>query len=367
MTVTVSQTPTYQLPNKTFYMTFSATDGNFVRVMVTAAPPSSGYAQRIIDEETSELEIGATATGQVWTGFEPDAPGVYTLKAYELTVGASTYGGYFESDTDGYSTETVEGSTTLTIYVGQRLESTIGTPADNATLVLHVWNSTVRATTVEQHGIDSPDLINPSSARAETFVSDSGVVAALANFEDRAASTVASAAYSVLDNELVEFEDHLLQAGVHAANDTDNTPAVASLRNALTEEQLVTSVAELQRLYRQHCENDAGAGGGAGSASSNYHTIGDRINGPIAPPPSDYASAIFAVADLWRGYEAHRVSTVFHSSADTTNSLTALTTGSLLALCKEVSDVLATPTPTAPSTDNPGATSLVHRGGFKRV
>jgi hypothetical protein len=315
--------------------------------------------------ETSELELGEISTGQVWQGFEPSAPGVYTLKAYELTVGASDYGGYFENDTDGYASETVEGSTTLTVYVGQRLESQIGTPEDNATLVLHVWNATVRPTTVEQHGVDSPALIDPSSALAETFISDSGVVAKLADLEDTAATTVAAAASTVLDNILLVFNDHLTEAGVHAANDTDNTPAVASLRGAKTEEQLVTSIATLQRLYRQHCENDDGSGAGAGSGG--YHSIADRTNGPIANPPSDYASAIFALADLWRGYEAHRSSSVFHNSADITNTLTALTTGSLLALCKEVSDVLATPTPTAPSTDNSGATRLVHSGGMTRA
>jgi len=365
MSVTVAQQPTYQLPNKTFFLTFSASVGNHVRVMVTAAPDGSRYASEIEDRDTSELEIGQTSTGQVWTDFEPDVAGVYTLKAYEITVGASAYGGYFASDTEGYASETVLGSTTLTMYVGQRLEVTVGTPADHATLVVHVWNATVRPTTVELHGVDSPALIEPSSARAETFVVDTGVVAALAAMENVAATTVAAAASTVLDKIVTEFEDHLTQATVHNAGDSDNTPATTSLTGAKTEEQLVTATATIQRLIRQHFENDAGDGAGAGGAA--YHVIADRVNGPVAPPPNDYASSIMAIADMWRAYEAHRVSTTFHNVADTTNTLTALTTGSLLALCKEVSDVLSTPTPTAPSTDHAGATTLVHGAGFERA
>ena len=365
MTVTVSQQQTYQLPGKEWLLTFSATAGNAVRLAVTEAPTTSAYAQKLLDIGASELEIGNTATGQVWSGFEPDVPGVYTVKAYELSIGASSYGGYFASDTDGYASETVQGSTSLTFYAGQRMELSVGTPEHTATLVLHVWNATVRETTREQHDVDSPSLIDPSSPKAATFISDSGVVAALAAMTDKAATTVAAAASTVLDDFLTEFEDHLTQASVHNANDSDNTPAVSSLKGAKTVEQLVTSVGEAQRLYRQHCQNDAGDGLGSGGAA--YHTTADRVNGPIAPAPNDMASALFALADLWRGYEAHRVNTTFHSASDSTNSLTALTTGSLLALCKEISDVLATPTPTAPSTDNAGATTLVHGGGMKRA
>jgi len=365
VTVTLSQTPTYQLPNQTFYHTFSATLGNAVRVVVTAAPADSGYAKRMVELETTELELGIAFAGHVWTGFEPDVAGVYTLKAYELTIGATTYGGQFLNDSDGYPSTTVEGTTALTVYVGQRLESTVGTDADNATLVLHVWNDTVRATTEEQHGVDSPALENPSSSRAETFVSDSDVATALAAMVDKASATIAPALNTTLDDFITEFEDHLTQAGVHSSNDTDNTPATAALTGSKTVAQLVTACATASRLLVQHMQNDDGSGAGAGSAA--YHSTGDRVNGPVITAPGDYASAAFAIADLWRAYEAHRASATFHSAADTTNTLAALTTGSILALCKEVSDVLATPTPTAPSTDNSGATRLVHGGGFKRA
>lgn len=365
MTVTVSQQPTYQLPNQQWFLTFSATVGNFVRIMVTGAPESSGYAQKMLDQETSELEIGNAATGQVWLGFEPDVPGVYTLKVYELTVGASGYGGYFSTDTDGYASETVEGSTNLTFYAGQRLESDVGTPADAATLVLHVWNATVRPTTRELHGEDSPALIDPTSPKAETFVADSSVVAALAAMENVAATTVAASASAVYANIYAKFAAHLTQASVHYANDTDNTPA-SGLGEPTNEEQLVTAVATLQRLMRQHFENDPGDGTGAGAGS--YHGATDVADGPLAPPPSDYASAIFAMADMWRAYETHRAKgSSVHNAADSTNTLTALTTGSILALCKELSDVLVTPTPTAPSTDHSGATVLVHRAGMTRA
>jgi hypothetical protein len=364
MTVEVTQTPTYQIPGKPFFLNFSASTGNYVRVMVTAAPAASQYTKRMEETQTSELELGDTATGQIWTGFEPDVPGVYTLKAYELTIGASSYGGYFSSDHDGYASETVIGSTSLTMYVGQRLESAIGTDSDNATLVLYVWDYTVRATSVELHGEDSPALINPSSSRAETFASDADVVAELALFEDREAPTVASSASSILDNFLLKFTGHLTEVGVHNANDGDNTPQSGLYTGAKEVTQLVTAIATAQRLFKQHITNDKGDGVGPGGGS--YHSVGDWVNGPVAGTPEDVAGALFALGDLWRAYEAHRASTTFHAVADVTNTLSALNSGSLVALAREVSEVLATPTPTAPSTDNQGATTLVHSGGMKR-
>lgn len=352
------------MPNERFGLTFSPSVGNFVRVVVTDAPPGSGYATQLVEQESTEIELGSSAEGQLWTGFEPDAPGAYTLKLYELTVGASSYGGQFATDTDGYATETIEGTTTLSVYVGQRLESPIGSGSDTATLVLHVWDDTVRETTVEQQGVDSPALIDPASPKAETFVAGSAVATALGDMRDAAATTVASPPATVLDDIVDEFADHLTQSTVHSSNDTDNTPSDA-LKGAGTTGELAASVGELQRLMKQHFANDAGDGLGPGGAS--YHGTADRVNTPIAPAPTDYATSIFALADMWRAYEAHRVSTAWHSNADTTNTLTALTTGSILALCKVVSDVLATPTPTPPSTDNEGATTLVHRGGMERV
>lgn len=364
MTISTTQAPEYQLAGGRFGLIFSATVGNFVRAVVTVAPPSSGYAAQLEEQQSTEIDLGGAATGQLWLGFEPDAPGAYTLKLYEITVGASDYGGQFASDYDAYGTETIEGTTTLTVYVGQRLESPIGAGADTATLVLHVWDDTVRATTLEQHDVDSPALIDPASAKAETFVADSAVATALDNMRDAAATDVAASPTTVLNNIVDEFADHLTQGSVHSSNDTDNTPSDA-LRGATTPEALAVSVSELQRLMKQHFANDAGDGNGPGGAS--YHSTADRLNTPIAPAPTDYAASIFALADMWRAYEAHRVSTSFHSTSDTTNSLAALTTGSILALCKAVSDVLSAPAPTPPSTDNEGATTLVHGAGMERV
>jgi hypothetical protein len=365
MSVSLSQSPTYQIPNQTFNITFSATSGNFVRVAVTVAPEGSAYNTDMVDQDVSELDIGTTATNVVWTGFQPDVAGAYTVKLYELQVGATDYGGYYQGDPDGYPTETIVSTSTATLYAGQRLDVPVGTDADIATLVLHVWDSNVRATTVEQHGVESPSLIDPATSKAETFAADSSVASALDDMVDKAAITIAGDPSSNLDDIITAFTAHLTQAGVHDANDTDNTPS-SSLSGADNPDQIRQSVGEMLRLIRQHFDNDAGDGLGVGGAASPYHAVADRTNGPVAQQAADYAQATFAIADMRRAYEAHRVSTTFHNSADTTNTVSAFVTGSLLALYESVAEVLADPSPPAPATDNPGAVVLVHRGGMTR-
>jgi hypothetical protein len=365
MTVALSQSPTYQLPGGKFNITASATVGNFVRVAVTSAPEGSAYDNQIVEANTTELVIGEIPVDIVWSGFEPDIAGAYTLKLYELQVGATDYGGYYQGDPDEWPSETIVGTSTATIYAGQRLELSVGAGSDTATLALHVWDTTVRETTVAEQGVATPALLDPKTSKAVTFTEDATVVSALSDMIDVAASSVAIDPTTQLDSIITEFEDHLVEAGVHAANDTDNTPATSSLIGATSQAQILNSAGTILQLMRQHFDNDSGAGQGAGSAS--YHSVADRANAPVVSPPSDYAQSTFSIADMRRAYEAHRVNTTYHASADTTNTVAAPATGTLLALYEAIAVVLAAPSPTPPSTDNPGTTVMVHRGGLGKA
>jgi len=360
MSITVSSNITYPIPGQVLRLTLTPTTGNYAKVYATAAPPGSKI-QADIDKESSGCHL-------IYEGFttEPwetqfDVSGLYVLSIDEFSKGAASYGGGYKGSPDAAPTETRIGTTAYSMSIGRRLTTRVGTSKDSATLVLYVWDSTVRATTLSVHGEATPALIDPTTPKAKNAAQVTGIVAALAALAGVAAGTLAGNPVTVFSDIAAQHNGHVADAGHHASADSDNV-LDASYLSTPTLARLSEPLAELRRCQDRHMRNDSGTG--TGSASSVYHTVADWINLPIADPPSDAASNAIAVADCWRAHEAHRMQLGgVHSVADTSHDCDPLP--ALLELHRLVLVELAKTTPTAVSTEHPGALTLTTLMGMK--
>lgn len=165
MAVTVATAPLLVVPTRRVRFTATLTaGGNWWRLWCTNAPFGSALRRRLDETDAGRIELFA---GDVQTVYETQLEhgGVYTLVAQEYTKGATTFGGGYQNDPDSAPTETkIGGENTLTQYVGQRLTTRVGTPAlGTALLTLWVWNATIQATTLGQHGEETPALTLPTT------------------------------------------------------------------------------------------------------------------------------------------------------------------------------------------------------------
>ncbi len=383
---TLAVTPAFPVPSRELVATFTLTESgtNWVRVWCEVAP------------EGSDLSNKLKATGKVTTVVPPrvlvyegqggvehpwrailGTGGAYTLKAQEYTKGTGFSGGY-EGDTRANQEETAVGSeATLSLYIGQRWTTLLGTGADHATLVFWVWNEKIQFTTVAVQGESSPNIINPTSDRAKTAAKSSAVaLTAVALWNTTVSFTDVA---SFVSNFVTKFNAHIiLTAGtVHNAADANNG-IKTDLAQAPTAQNLSTFVTEALRRLRQHAQNDwNGSGPGSADGSTDpvtaivapnpYHRISsvnkaDMLNTPVVQGVGETSDAYAACAELWRAYEAHRVSTAVHGAADSTNTLTALT--GILAVHREFYAALAATAPSASPGDQT-ASALLRAWGFK--
>jgi hypothetical protein len=363
MTVTASMAPAYPLPGKPVEVTCTCSVGNWVRVALTSGPEASTYQKQIYDNNLSELQLWVADAGEPHR-FTFDVPGVYTCTAREYTKGGVGFGGDYAGDPAGYASETAIGSNTVTFTVGQRMSADIRYRAERGSLVLYVWNSTIRATTVPEHGERSPRF-DGSTPLMKTAASTTPVTSALNALDGVACSVAAGSMGTALDNVMTKFNSHITATGtgaIHANPDTSNSVA-ASYFGATTPDAMRDTVQRFGAVMRQHFTNDAGTGSGVGSGS--YHAVADWDNLPLLSGVSDVLSASLALASLWHSYEAHRVDTTVHGAADNTNTSSALPP--LYAAYAAILGVLHSDNPTAPAVDNPGATLLVHRAGLAKT
>lgn len=339
------------------------------RVLLHDGPASgrtdSGLITELAGETTLDAERAVLGVDLI------DKPGAYVLLVTEIARNGVGGGGAYEGDPTGYPTETVLATRTPTLYVGQRLETRVGTGADQATLVLYVWDANIQATTRDTHGIVTPALVNPTSARALAACSNADVVAAVAALAGADAGTALGSLATVLDDIVTNFSAHLTQATVHQGNDTNNTvrELATGTKSAV---DLIDAITRTRTALWHHMRND---NGGAGLGSGRYHLAsGGTVDAPdlknslVAGSATDLPSARALLADMHRAYEAHRVQDsdpASHNNADATNVLEALPT--LLALDSAFMAAIQSTAPTAPATSHSGVVTLVSGGGFLAV
>lgn len=367
---TLTQTPAVTIPKKECrcVLTLAETGANFVSLWLTAGPKGS--------DEQNELDELALARKLVYEGgggagepykWTPSKAGVYTFKAQEYVKG-SDYGGGYEGDPNAETVRVLAGTeASLSVYVATKVTQSVGYGADKSTLTLFVQNTLVRQTTIKDHGEVSPRLDGGGTKKAVIAeLNCTSEIAALSSITGVAAGTALGSLPTICDDIITKFNAHLTQATRHQNNDTDNTIA-NTFKSPTTGDTLARSVNEILKKLRQHMLNDDGAGDGPGGA--DYHNVGGNVGDWAnltlfeSISASNMADACGALADIWRAYEAHRVNLSVHDNSDATNTLTALT-APLLLLHKAYVAVIRNPSPTAPSTENAGAVTLIHGAGF---
>lgn len=367
--------PAYPPPGKevTIQVNLDESDADYVYIWATDAPLGSELRGKLDDTKDPRRRVlvysGRGGSSDPFR-YTFDRGGKYTFIAQEVQRGATEFGGGYQGDPDGdLDVENQGAPDDLTIYIGERRVSTIRAGADSLDLVLWVWDANIRATTRGLHGEASPALVKASPTARELAVMESeSVQTALDALVDVAVSTAIGTISSTLGDIVDEFNDHLAQASVHQNNDADNV-IPEGLASSTGAKALKQSINEILPRIRNHYLNDAAYGGVApmGRDSADYHNVSgkvnDNLNLPIIDGASNEEEAYWALADLWRSYEAHRASTSVHDAADSTNTLNPLP--ALLAVAKEVFTVWASTNPTAPSTVSSGATLLTAVAGFR--
>lgn len=366
MTTTLTTTPTYALPADAVQITATVnTAANFLRVWCTDAPVGSVYRNQLDKTGATRIEItppNAPSPGGISPGVpfnaQLDKGGKYTFVAQEYTLGATSYGGGYSNAPDAYKTETKLGAEqTIAIYVGQRLTHRLG--ASNygtASLLVYAWNATLRPTTLEVHGVESPAIINTSSPRAASAASASGVLTQLALFENAAVSTLAPNLQTLIAEMSVDLPRHFTNTGgvFHGVADTENGTEIDDLTTRYsTPNAVVRAAGVLFGRLRQHMQNGV-------DGSLRYHADPDFSHALITDGPgneADLSLALAVVADVYRAYETHRVDTTSHLAADNVNGL-GTTLGPLLSLHLAFLAALASLTPTSAGGTQSAVTTL---------
>lgn len=375
MAIVLTTTPTYALPGDAVPLTVSITGGtgaNFIRLWCTDAPEGSTYKTQLQKTGATRIEI-APPNAPVAGGILPDVPfnaqldkgGRYTFVGQEYTFGASTYGGGYSNAPDAFKSETQIGAEqTLYIYIGQRMTHRLGSSIyGTASLVVHVWNDTIRPTSIEVHGVLSPTIVGASSPRAVAAKSAVAVTALVSALENVAVNTLApSAALTTLLNEIkTDLNNHYnnVGGGYHASADTINDTEIVDLPDFYpTPSALVRAASVLYVRLLNHMINGP-------FGAENFHRAGaDFSNAPICDPSpneSDMSYTFAIIADVVRCYETHRVDAAAHLPVDNNNPITS-SLGPLLSLHRAFLTAMSTFVPPTAGGAQVGVVQLVPLG-----
>ena len=365
MAITITTDPAYPTPGADVRVTFAASGGgDYVRLFLTDAPIGS----------TLRADLDATDAGQIAI-YEGDVSGAatilgdvsggYVFSAQEITkLGTSSYGGGFHSDAASYRTETVVSTDSATFYVGQRLTGKISLGnSHTATLVFWLWDSTIRQTTVADHGEASPrfDVPTNSPASLRAAVGDSAVDAALVALRDITATAALGDADAAAANFFTRYEAHRVSPSFHQAADSTHgiTGAYSELGDITGLSDWLVYVGEKFSRHILNADSTGDVGGG------DFHDPGGAglkqdWGNALSLPGGGVFQAQAGLAELHAAYESHRT-WAGHDNPDTT-ALTALPP--LAAALSALISVHKSSAPTAPANDNPGTTLLVSSAGM---
>lgn len=370
MSITITPSPTYPVSGRTVKLAFVASTGTRVRLFIKSAPQDSKFAKELSDSAAQRVQV---YSGDIATPFEffPDVGGVYTFTAQEIQV--PTFPGAFKGDTRGFidigggtlGTEKVLGETDVTLNVGVRLLFQLGARPDLASLVLWVWGDTIHATTVALHGETTPAIINPVTPRSKTAAKSATVTSALAPLDGMTATTARgsdSTIATLVGNIWSRTMSHYASAVFHANADGDNIIGTAFLPNAIAPDSLNVFVNKALQSLKRHYTNDKDGTGVGSAAGSSYHKPGGTItsdfgNAALFQGVSSPDDTLNGIADAIRSYEAHRIDTTVHNSADNTNNISA-SVPQLITIMKTFMTATAASTPSAAVGDASGAALL---------
>jgi len=159
-----------------------------------------------------------------------------------------------------------------------------------------------------------------------------------------------------------------VESGVHANNDTHNGIA-PDYKGADSPTALARTLAAILKALAQHIRNEDPSASPTGIGTGDYHQSGgnnvvDWASLPLFTATAKIAEHVRGLADAWRAYESHRVSTK-HATPDTINTLAALP--KLLAVHRLFLTTLAALSPNSPPEEHDAKTALVHGAGFEEL
>jgi hypothetical protein len=362
---TIATIPTLAQAAKKTRVVFTLTGvgANYIRVWCTNAPEGSVLSNQLRamgPASSSNLRVqvyeGDGGRAETWRNVF-DKGGLYTLKAQEYTKvgGRGTFGGGYLGDPRGAPSETKVGAeATLTLTIGERLTHRLGFGKDQATLVVWVWNASIRRTSTTQgHGESTPSIVDPTSERARIAMGDATVRTRLSALDNASIGSLFGTPDGLLGclQDLQEsFDEHIDYTGRHSVDDTDNAIGAELVAN-ISPDGFPTALARIARKVLQHVTNDNGAGPG----SAAYHNVTnekmDWLNAPIMMSCSP-DTVPNMLGDLFRAIYNHAggngVPTVaIHGNNTTTGQLPGVTTRSIPELHKAFFDALAKNEPTS--------------------
>ncbi len=365
MAATITTIPAAAIANRECKLALSATTGNFVRLWCTDAPPGSKLRTELDASGATQVAVASADAGRT-VPFTADKGGAYVFRVEEITKGGSVAGGVYDTDPNKAPSEALLEADQVTLYFASALTCELGVGQDTAELLLYVHNAQVIVTTLELHGVVSPALRSTKTGLAKVAAESSAVRAAVLALVG-VAVTVLGNTTTWLDSLLARFNAHLTQSGVHSANDTDNTVSTAFAHASTTEAQKKT-VSALRKALDNHMRNDNPAATTPGTGSAAYHNGGagraDWANALLPTAASNQLSVLVSAADVYRAFEAHRISGV-HTTSDTTN--VAAAPSALLALHVAFVRQLATHSPVNPANEHSAKSLLMSGGGFKEI
>lgn len=347
--------PEYPIPGEQVEVTFTGLDSdtNFVEVFAISAPEKSSLHTRIEESTKERVRVHSGESSRSWI-VKPDVGGVYTYTLTEQTITSPSLSG-FHKDPGGAPSPVIVASTTLTLVVGQKLTHPLGTSKDFAELTLFVWNDTIRATTLEVHGIVTPAILNPSSVMAASAIEDTSVSGAVAVLIESTATTIVGNIATVFAGMRDDYQAHIANATHHNAADTTNT--IGDGYTATTAPGAEDGINALFQAYAGHLSNIVT------SPATAPHDLVDGSNGTVTGGAGQGAETkIAALADFYIAYSAHIANASIHNSADVTNTLTALPP--LMNLHRYFFEALASQTPTTPTGQNSAVATLAQLAGF---
>jgi len=367
MSVTIATIPSPALAGRACKLSLTASTGNFVKVWCTDAPRDSKLRLALEASGASRVSVIAGVDSGSEVDFTADKGGAYVFLLEEFEKGATDYGGGYEGDPNAAPEEELLSAASTTVHFASALTCRLGVPPDTAELLVYVHDDDIIPTTDQTHGVQSPFIRNPATPKAKV-AADSAVVRAAAAAVTGVATTRLGSVQSELDNFITQFNGHLVESGVHSADDTDNAVSLAFL-GATNPEGQKKALTALRYALDHHMRNDNPGATPPGTGTAVYHASGglesDLANLLLNISPSNDQATIFSsLADAARAYTAHTASTA-HDVADTGNPLSV--NSLLLTLHIKFNEQLAAYAPTTPPNEHAAKATLVNGGGFKEA
>lgn len=349
MALSITTKPAYPVPGRVRVNFTPSASVNYVRVWCTAAPEGSDYRASLERFGTvasdARVVVFEGYTKEEWQPFLT-VGGRYSFEAQEYT--RDTDEGAYRFDPRGAPTETKVGAEqSVDIYVGEQVTQKLTTQdlGDSIEFTYFVFNDTVRETTLNIHGINSPSYINPTSERMRLAAQATAVQSAAGAMVDQTTTTVFGDIAALIEEIRVDLSAHMEDLTYHSAVDTENRDGVRKISRS----SIVSPVRKFMSHFDNHIRNTPNEVHEDGSAVVNS----DANSALFATIPTSVADAVAALADIIRATDRHYASAVPHK-ATTDSRATTTTLGLIVATHNAFWDALEI-TAGVPPVGQPGA------------